>query len=433
MYLNEELNKQYQLLCEQHSEWSESTFKFITAYGESTPHDLDFASTKNYTNVEAKTEAERTMRKAEHALEENLRAWLEGMDLFLEPLLGKNSQLTAFMNSSLTSIGVAGSVLPSLLLLLGDETMHALPWEGLEFCKKFQGRISRDYSLAVLGNRLKNVHGVSGVDKIVVHSSTLSMVIDPMGDDMQKSTDKDDTADAANTKKQTLSSHNDIRTVVHNIKSNPKIKGSQHWSNVIHSHRESEGMPLQNWISQSSSSLLSSNPEKSLFVYIPGKVVGGILNYNELSSISFQNVPMIYVTNMSHTYLSYRRQISVDSRKLKDEVMKESPVYMNALFSLSGANNIASYQWCTTATSQEKISTTFWEKFACGENVSFISAIGQSREFFTSKDTDRNGSNSPREQCVFKRWVKYAQVVYGCANTVYVDGIPERTASAKKK
>jgi hypothetical protein len=73
----------------------------------------------------------------------------------------------------------------SSVMLLLDPSLQALPWEGLEFFNKyFQGRISRDFSIHMLGHRLASFATPGGKGQIPpIVSSAVKIAVDLFGED----------------------------------------------------------------------------------------------------------------------------------------------------------------------------------------------------------------------------------------------------------
>lgn len=482
LYLTDDVRKQYQQLIEQHTEWCENTSKFVCTYVDVLTKDIDtysntFSPKANGTELGQQhqhSEVYRTMKKAEHALEEQFRDFISNFDQFLSPLFGAGTVLDTFITSNILNSNNANNN-HNLVLLLGDETLHTLPWEATTISKRFNGRVSRDYSIHVLGARSApmttsaNATAVpantpsapaSASDKVIVLSANLQLIVDPNGDDDSnaKTSESSNEVSGNNEEKKSdgkvldggdkdrgLENRKSIKEIVSSLRA--KIKGGQNWSQVISLTRENEGIPLYSWILQSYTNSLASAPtiDKSLFVYVPGKMIGNILSGIELSSLNFQNVSFAYISNLSPTYNSYRKQLSVDSRKDKEELYRENVVNTHALMTLSGIGNIVSYQWTTTATSQERNMYTFWSTIsngALGSNI--YSALGMCRgnridnTAMTASSTSTSGSggviDAETSPGSLKRWLKYAVVYYGCANVVYVEGsIPSEAPSGKGK
>lgn len=188
--------------------------KFIAVNGDNAPTNFDLAGDDSkYLG--------KTLRKAERALEERLRALVSDLERCLAPLIGPDSKAHSFMMSLLHSqsryakerhrqhtervlageppsapaaaaaataaaavVGAAASVgqgnqvngaeskltsealvddlgpkQPWTLLLFVDPTLLALPWEALGLVGLFDGKVHRDFSLHMYHHRLVTLYG----------------------------------------------------------------------------------------------------------------------------------------------------------------------------------------------------------------------------------------------------------------------------------
>lgn len=188
--LSEDSRRMLEVMKTEHSVWKDDTTKFIAAFGDnmSPEQDLD--------GIESQYPDKR-LRKTEAALEERIRALLADIDNIFSPLLGAGGVLDSFVS------GKADGA--SSVMMLLDPSLQALPWEGLDFFTKYfqgniarlvvllsssllhyhSGRISRDFSLHMLGHRLSSFATPGGKGQLPpIASSAIKAAVDLYGEDM---------------------------------------------------------------------------------------------------------------------------------------------------------------------------------------------------------------------------------------------------------
>jgi hypothetical protein len=456
LYLDEGSRRTFQILVQQHKAWVEHTTKLVTTYGEGMEDSMDFEDDP-WINSSRITEAQRTMIKAEHAVEEEFRAFIEALTELLEPLLGGRSEIGRFIEEQLGT-SASGA---NLVLLMGSDDLNRLPFEALPIAEKFNGNVTRDFSCAILGNRLHITQESKG--RIGINSSSVICMVDPYNDDpdiyqevvlsargkdegLLSNTEegaKDEAALAA--LKIKGNSRRCIAKTVNFIQKEGSIGGAK-WAHVSPPERRGGGVSVQDWIAASTSPKVpppaptgkaekgappppppSSTYARALFAYAPGKIVGTLISPRELTNMKMTDVGVVVLADMTQTDASYRRQLTVDSRKVPEEIAFENPLIASTLFSLTGAGCVISNQWCTTGTALERFCTEFWKEFSSG-NKSAVEAVSASRNTFIqspvklSETVGEASSTEPPAEAPkrkLRRWGRHAHVVYGVGNVFY--------------
>lgn len=455
MFLDENNRRSFQIIVQQHLAWVDQTTKLVTTYGEGMEDSMDFEDDPWITSSRI-TEAQRTMIRAEHAVEEEFRALVEALSDLLSPLLGENSEIGRFIEAQLGS-AFAGA---NLVLLMGSEDLNRLPFEAIPIAERFNGNVTRDFSASILGNRLHITQESKG--RIGINASSVICMVDPYGDDpdiyqevvlsargkdeglLSNTEDgaKDEAAVAALARKG--NARRCITNTVNFIQKEGSV-GGEKWAHVSPPQRRGGGVSVQDWIAASTSPKVTvaaptGKPEKgappppppsstyarALFAYAPGKIVGTLISPRELANLKMTDVGVVVLADQTHTDASYRRQLTVDSRKVPEEIALENPLIASALFSLAGAGCVISNHWCTTGTALERFCTEFWKEFTSGSK-SAVEAVSAGRNAFLQSpvtladqvggDDDSSPKEAPKRK--LRRWGRYAKVVYGVGNVFY--------------
>ena len=137
---------------------------------------------------------------------------------------------------------------------------------------------------------------------------------------------------------------------------------------------------------------------------------------------------MIGKPTHGQTDTSYRRQLSVDSRKHPQEVEHESPLQLAILLTLAGIGSAVIHQWPTPFSAQHRFSSIFWNSFKRGKDIAAAAADAANLVTPAPSSTSKDiGSKSMSmdvrddevpQQC-WRLWLRYARVVYGHGSTVY--------------
>jgi hypothetical protein len=461
-----------QNLVAQYASWVDQTFKFITTYGEGLVETMDYETYPLMMQGTRLSEAQRTMFKAEHAIDEEFRSIVESISNILSPLLGPGSEIDRFVEAMIkentTSVSsptpnvkgaaathAAVSSPPSAVLLLGDDLLQLLPLEALSlFSTRFAGNVIRDFSVSVLGNRFKQAP--EAVDKISIQSSAVVCMIDPFGDDhgnqssvlpSQTKVGESDGRTSPKMSARSVPSNQNFQLqlstdrvpmtqVVSALQQlTGGVSGGSKWGHVFPPERRGGGVSLQDWISAS----LSTNGSaytRLLFNYSPGKVVGSHILPKDLAAVSMRGVALAIIADMTQTDGSCRRQLAMDSRKTPDDLSLENPLVTAILFSLSGAACVVTSQWSITPTALEKMTTVFWRDFSKGSGNA-MQAVSRSRNFqievgadelplaptwqseYTNPVPTPTAVSTARKAVGLRRWIKYSRVVYGIGSIQY--------------
>ena len=370
--LSEDSRRMLEVIKSEHSLWKEDTTKFVAAFGD------NMAPEQDLDGIESQYPDKR-LRKTEGALEERIRALLSDIDTILSPLLGAGGVIDNFMNGKTDGA--------STLMLLLDPTLQALPWEGLEFFNKyFQGRISRDFSVHMLGHRLASFATPGGKGQIPpIASSSIKAAIDLFGEDVDCSREG--------------YQRDSITKVVNNVKTTVATGGAK-WGSV--GKAGSIGtICIQDWLD----AVQASNKAKPgvWYFYSPGRI-GSVLSPRDLSVMNIETVACIICTDMSHNDTSFRRQNSTDNQKQRSEVLTEAPLQMSALASLSGCGSLIMHFWSTSFTSQARYTTRFWDALTKQQkNISHANAMASSPIRLKNEQDDRK----------IKDWIRLSRIVIG--------------------
>lgn len=443
LYLDEGGRKRLQTLLRQHSAWVDATTKHVAAYSDGMLGGMDYEGYVETQRGHVITDLEKTILKAEHALEEQLRALLEALEALLQPVLGKDSEVSSFLAKHVP----AGEQQLYCTLLLGDDCLQALPWEAMSALSVFRGHVMRDYSISVLGNRLKQCAAGSAV--LSVSAAGVQCVVDPFGDDDVKhgmlgevtQGGEDEEMDGFGTQ---LITHGNMeqnkprpnmKSVLKSMQAGAGagagcVPGGEKWTRatpVTQASSAGGGMTLQDWISVVGSSGGAGADvvyDRMLFAFLPGRLVGSLLTPRELVNLDCRRLALAFVADWTQTDSSYRRQQSIDSRKQPEELSAECPRNVAALLSLAGVGCVVVRQWSSPPTALDKCSKAFWTGFA-NENKTVLQAMAAFRSKLVAASIPKEASDEsggPDTVTVTKplrRWVRYAEASYGIGNITY--------------
>jgi hypothetical protein len=457
---------------------------------------MDFEDYESLNDSIHLSESMRGLMRAEHAVEEEFRSLTDLFGNLLHPLLGIGSEMDHFIEAiqqqqqqhppapSSTTTAASGSAAtapapspPShhVILLLGDELLQNLPFEALPLVlSRFQGQLSRDFSINVLGNRFKVPTASDSADRIQLQASQVLCIVDPFGDDPTKerpgsprpadSVEKPAEVPAEPVAVEKKTGKGSKATVAAAVTASPvsappapaavpytgerasmvqvatKLQqttaGGAKWAHVITTEKRGRGVALQDWISLSSRD--GSPPfEKTLFVYTAGKFLGTLLNPKELCNLNLRGVGLLFLSDCTHTDLSFRRQLTLESKKSPEELALETPLMCSALCSLAGVGCTVSSLWSIPPSAIEKHTTGFWKEFGKG-NLSAAAAVSKGRAQEIDSATLRmmhevglagaaasSSAPSPEEpsgggsRVPMRRWVRFSRVAYGIPNLHY--------------
>lgn len=433
MLLSEKSRRSLQTLKLQHSEWCEQVSKFISSFGEAMPVPLDYDSTASVTTTSAASA--KTISRTEHAIEEQFRALLTDMDALLHPLLGKGSAVEEFINK--VNCSTNKSDVSSSAVLLLDPYLLDLPFEALHlFQDVFAGKVTRDFSVHMFRSRLVGLErgaktgGAKGALATPVVSATrVRSVVDPFNDASKNplgSISKHPGATPTPTPRapDTLPDIQPGVLASYDAISSSVASGGK-WNEIVPRIRRGAGVALQDWLACSCRvSSEDAAQDGALFVYAPGKVLGNLMASKDASALDFRNTALAFISSLGQTDSSYRRQLSVDSRKHASEVQKETPLRLATLLSLAGTGSLVVTQWSTSFASQHRYASLFWEALAT-RHCDVVTAVAEANQLCTSSPKDI-GSKSASVDVTdnttapkWRQWVKYARVVFGCGNVSY--------------
>jgi hypothetical protein len=377
-------------LVQQQRKWKEDAAKFVAVYGENVSPDQDLAG------VESAQAGK--LGKVERALEERLRAVLADMELALQPLLGPDSVLGAFLRSLLApELAEDGTVAPTQpeplsLLLLVDPSLQELPWEGHSSVAGFCGRVGRDFSLHLLGHRL------SSHTDVVVRSSSLSTVFDPFGDDTGSKIEGYERPS--------------IGEVTRAL--SETVLGAGSWASL-------KGTPglltLQDWITctqlpapvPDAKGNVAPASKVSVFLFAPGRM-GSLLSPSELASMDMGSVLMLQAVDQGLSDAAFRRQNTLDNTKRPSDIAKEDALNMAALASLAGAGCVNTHLWATTLAAQRRFVNGFWDSF--GQGGSSLAAMSAASLLIPPQSEGEEAAAAPAPKSL-KPWVYLARIAYG--------------------
>lgn len=445
IYLDEDGRKKLQTILQQHTTWVESTTKHVAAFSEGMTGGMDFEGYVETQKGHLITELEKTILKAEHALEEELRALVEALETLLGSVLGPESSIRRFFDKYATSTVTDE---PYATLLLGDDCLQALPWEALSIFDVFKGHVTRDYSINVLGSRLKQCPTSSSI--LPLNAAGVRCIIDPFGDDDVKElllgevTEDCDSLDGFGTE---LITHGNMeqnmprlnmQSMVNGLKEGEgSAPGGDKWVQATPPALKGAGMTTQDWISLVGGGVSDGEDEakfdRMLFAYLPGRLVGSLISPKELVNLNCQRMALAFVADWTQTDSSYRRQQSTDSRKRAEELELESPRCAVAVLSLTGVGCVVARQWSSPPTALDKCVKSFWTGFA-SENKTVLQTMASFRNLqgtaiIPNDDTSHDVQDCGDENSVcagtrtvtkpLRRWVRYAEVTYGIGNITY--------------
>ena len=403
------MRRSLQTLRRQHALWLADISKFVATYADGYVTGMDML-------VSDITTEDMNMKRAEHSLEERLRALLKDLQHLIAPVFTDSS-----VEEYLKNLQNSNKDVPIVLLV--DVSLQDLPWEGLDIFRNLKYPLSRDFSIHMLGHRLdshvkssSSGHS-SATTNPVVNASSVHCVIDPLKEDSGC------TADGL------------VREPIINIFNH--VKTASTGGNKWHVRSGCGPMSCQDWISLSqaagrkalassnapapgagaasggppstgtsqapptstssaTSSQLSNNA--ALFLYAPGRL-GSMLNPRDLSVLSMEPMALIVVSDLGHNDVSYRRQSSSDNQKQQKEIILENPLRMNALLSLCGSSCVVSHRWNTAFSSQQRFVINFWDYFTHKKEIAINSFAASCRVMDTASiartSATKSVNNSP--------------------------------------
>ena len=182
--LSEAFKQKLNMLQEEHAIWITECSRFVATFGEFTCDRQDVEGFES-------SYGDQNLRKTESLLEEQLQKRLSDLSELVGPVLGPDSIIAKFLKSQLTS-PVSSPKTSSLILLL-DVAFQDLPWEGLSLSSMFDGALSRDFSIHLVGHRIvstlkfANQTGqqstLSPITNPTVSSSSVKCIVDPYQED----------------------------------------------------------------------------------------------------------------------------------------------------------------------------------------------------------------------------------------------------------
>jgi hypothetical protein len=384
--LQESSRRLLQQLTSAHADWIPDTTRFVAAYGDSTSAEQILAGTSS-------PHGDASMDKAERSLEKRLCATLASMDDVLASVVGEGSPVGAALAAHAAANDGA-----SALLLAVDAKIQDLPWEGLSAFVGYEGRISRDYSIHLLGHRLSDEGDTVVADKVRI-------VVDPFGDD--------DGSTMKGSERPALRAH-----VVDMCTSVP---GGGAWQPLTEGPSPSS-LCLHDWVTLGSAAHSQREP-RSVFVLTPGRL-GGLISPRELSALDLSRVVLFAAVDQGYSDSSYRRQNTGDNVKTQSEILAEQSTRMSVLLSLAGARVVLQQSWAGTFMSQERFSQVFWSALASGSND--VSAAAAAATMATEVEAataaaDAEGGLGATPMPSLKRWVALSRSVIGSGFTAYAD------------
>lgn len=424
LVLTEDMKRSIQTIICQHKIWREDTVKFVAAYGESMPLGSDFESDDiKY--------SDKSIKKAEWALEVRLRAILDDMNSIFLPILGEDSKLGMFLKTNVVTVHPAPAVpltpaaaaalpavvLPSALMLL-DCNIQQLPWEGLEILNAFQGRVSRDFSIHLLGHRYNSLYippavtGTAAAAAAAAASANANSVLPHVAINVF----------ASSTKAICDPLHEDDgfhQQGVHRISMRETLKaltsaggagitgdgasGGDKWKQIAVAKG---ALSFQDWIGVAQE-LSSKQKPSALFFYGSGRLAS-MLNPSDMLTINFETLGLVISCDNTHNDTSIRRSNAADNLKQAHDIALEMPMNAIALLSLSGVGALVSHQWGVSFAAQQAFVKDFYSNFT-RKKQTHLNAVASS-----NCDNPSNGQK-------LKKWVKLARVSFGLINIMYND------------
>jgi hypothetical protein len=299
-----------------------------------------------------------------------------------------------------------------VLLLLVDQLLQELPFEGLDALGRYKGRVFRDYSVHMLGHRQKSSSAGAGA----VKASAVRAVIDTYHEDTR----------AADPSFKSVPMTDLFAQMTESGSKGPLIapKAGDKWRGL--SVGGASGISLQDWISATSG---AASDGTVLYVHCPGKLAS-IWSPNDISLMNLENISLAVVLDNGFNDLSYRRQNVVDNKKSQLELVNDDSFRISALLSLCGARSVVSTLWSTSFSSQVLFTTNFWNKFTADKNTLIDAVITgtNSTKVPLQEELSKSGSKSPSKnptpnQSVLndsiKLWIKMSKAMYGLHSITY--------------
>ena len=348
--LSERSRRRLQELLTVHNMWTTDATKFVAKFGDA----MSFDQILN--GIKSKF-ADKAMDAAENMLEARLNQTLTDLYECLLPLIGPKSVLQQIL-TSLNTVNEDGSSNNNNIMLLIDHRIQNLPWEGLALFNSFQGRISRDFSLHMLGHR---VHYSFNDGDMNIKSSSMRVVVDPFRDDEGIT--------------MTGIERPSLREFIGELCTQYTVGGGK-WTPMVDGP-SSAPVCLYDWTKLSADSKVNNT---NIFMLCPGRL-GGLLPPRELSVLSLEGVHLMMIMDKGYNDSSYRRLNTGDNVKGQDEIAAESSLSMAVLLSLAGVGCIIQTQWALNFCSLQRLSRSFWSNYS-GNNpdglkeMSVASAIG---------------------------------------------------------
>jgi hypothetical protein len=395
----------------QHTSWKQDTLKFVASFGDQMNCDTDVEEEisdngASIGNSVTSSTVSSNFLKAEHSINERLRAMVSDLESSFSPILGVNSRVYEFLKEKITSSqqiskdkASSKDSSPSLLLLI-DPFLQELPFDALEISNLYKGQVIKDYSIHLFGHRMRSKNS-----RDIIKASCVRSVVDTFYEDRRP-------ADPSFKNSSLLESYHSL------FSKDNGIAGADKWKRVVVGG--DSGVSLQQWIEVSSTAETVSN--KLLYVNVPGKL-SSIWNPNDLSLLNLESIPIVIILDSGNNDASYRRQNTVDNKKSEQDLINDSPDRVAALLSLNGANSVIWMQWSTSFSSQNLFSRTFWKYFSNDKHPllqSYARGVrtGQMFDYLAPKDSatkDAKTKSSPSrpKEYTSKRWIKYSRQFYG--------------------
>jgi len=351
--LGETSRRSLQVILSQHKAWVLETSKFISASSENIPtdFDLDGATSK----FESKT-----VKKAEGAIEEKLRALVLDLEDCFKAIIGEGSRVYRFLHDLLEKSSPTLKSSYTLMMLL-DCSLQALPWEALRVAQLFSGRVARDFSIHMIHHRIQpyvaaipNALAADGsIHAITLSASTVKYIVDPLSEDQGNKLEG--------------YSRNSLKDELASIIKDKIAVGSEKWVPV---RKEKGVVSLQDIIVSIDKSTqhlrgggANSSGVLSLLSYSLGRISSSVLTPMEASSMNLQSLALLICLDMSHNDNSTRRQMSADVLKSKRQLLSEQPLLYSAVLSLSGIGCMLSHSWSVPINSQNRFLRSFLQAF----------------------------------------------------------------------
>jgi hypothetical protein len=382
-----EKQAQYQLLCDQLDTWQQDVQRFVALSGDKLSATDDLEDNNNNNNNNNNTTSTTTSsftvpQKMERALDERFRAIVSDLDLLVSQILGDGSKFYAFVTEQLLFPVSAMTNTPWVVQCYFDARLQQLPWEATSALSRvFAGRMTRDFSVAMLGQRIQTILSQqTNTAEVVCPASSLRYLCDVFDEDTAgcKTSGREPvsrvlaqltTSIPGGTKWQKLRSKAgqvsvedfysqfDVCGSIIGSTNNNNNNNNNNNPNSVAANTNSKGSKDKDKDANSNN---SNNNNSTVVAMCLGRV-SSLLSASDLAQrLSLSKLRCLLLFDKCHNETSYRRQISEDVLRQSHRLDYEQDVMVTAaLCALSGTSCVAMHLWSTPLfTMQRHLSQT---------------------------------------------------------------------------